>query len=153
MNDDFKDLLGLFNEYQVEYLVVGGYAVVEYTEPRFTKDLDLWVRANAENAERVYAALKAFSAPVSQLTPEDFSQEGYFFQMGREPNRVDVLMSIPGIPFGTAWENRHEVEIEGLLVRFIGLQDLLIAKEASGRPQDLLDAARLQAALERLKKQ
>lgn len=152
MNDDFKDLLGLFNEYRVEYLVIGGYAVVEYTEPRFTKDIDLWVRADKENAPRVYAALQAFRAPVSELTPADFSEEGYFFQMGREPNRVDVLMSIPGVEFASAWENRHEVEIDGVLVRFIGLEDLLRNKEASGRPQDLLDAARLWDALERLKK-
>jgi len=79
MNDDFKDLLALFSEYQVEYLVVGGYAVVEYTEPRFTKDLDLWVRADTEKSKRLYSALTRFGAPVRQLTAEDFSREGYFF--------------------------------------------------------------------------
>jgi predicted nucleotidyltransferase len=150
MNDDFKDLLGLFNEYQVEYLVIGGYAVVEYTEPRFTKDLDIWVKASEENAQRVYEALSRFGAPVRQLTATDFSREGYFFQMGREPQRIDVLMSIPGVPFDQAWINQHEVQIDGQTVRFIGLQDLITAKEASGRPQDLLDAARLHEALERL---
>lgn len=133
--------------------MIGGYAVVEYTEPRFTKDIDLWVRANKEDAPRVYAALQAFHAPVSTLTPDDFSEEGYFFQTGREPNRIDVLMSIPGVEFSSAWGNRHEVEIDGVLVRFIGLEDLLRNKEASGRPQDLLDAARLWEALERLRRQ
>ena len=126
------------------------HAVVEYTEPRFTKDLDLWVRASAENAPRVYAALARFGAPVRQLTAEDFSREGYFFQMGRAPQRVDVLMSIPGVPFDEAWVNRRDVEIEGMTVRFIGLRDLIATKEASGRPQDLLDAACLRDALGRL---
>jgi predicted nucleotidyltransferase len=149
MNDDFKELLALFSECQVEYLVVGGYAVVEYTEPRFTKDLDLWVRADTENAARLYEALTRFGAPVRQLTAEDFSQEGYFFQMGREPQRIDVLMSITGITFDEAWRNRHEVSIDGQIIRFIGLLDLIAAKAASGRPQDLIDASRLREALDR----
>ena len=153
MNDDFKDLLVLFNTYNVEYLIVGGYAVVEYTEPRYTKDLDVWVQANSTNAARVYRALKEFSAPVSQLSPEDFSHEGYFFQMGREPHRVDILMGITGITFSAAWKNRHEVKIDGVDVCFIGLQDLIIAKEASGRPQDLLDVVNLRKAMESLEKQ
>ena len=82
-----------------------------------------------------------------------FSEEGFFFQMGRDPHRIDVLMSISGVSFGNAWENRHEVEIDGVPVRFIGLNELLAAKEAAGRPQDLLDASRLRDALERLERQ
>jgi hypothetical protein len=85
VNSDFKDLLNLFNAYRVKYLIIGGYAVVKYTEPRFTKDLDLWIRADAKNAAAVFQALREFGAPLSDLTPADFAQEGYFYQMGVPP--------------------------------------------------------------------
>ena len=76
MNSDFKDLLSGFNVHEVRYLVVGGYAVMNFTEPRYTKDLDLWVEASAENASAVYAALGEFGAPLNDIFPEDFTREG-----------------------------------------------------------------------------
>jgi len=140
---DFRELLSLLEKYKVRYLVVGGYAVMKYTEPRFTKDLDLWISTDQENAKAVYAVLKQFGAPLNGLAPADFSQEGYFYQMGNPPFRLDVMMSISGVAFETAWANREKVQVEGLAIPFISKADLIKSKEASGRDQDLIDAKKL----------
>lgn len=140
---DFREMLSLLERYKVRYLVVGGYAVMRYTEPRFTKDLDLWIATDRENARAAYKALKEFGAPLKGLTPADFTQEGYFYQMGNPPFRLDVMMSIPGVTFETAWANREMVEVEGLAIPFISKADLIKTKEASGRDQDLIDAKKL----------
>lgn len=148
VNSDFSDLLRLFNANSVRYLVIGGYAVVQYAEPRFTKDLDLWISTDASNAAAVYAALRAFGAPLSDLTEADFAEEGYFYQMGVPPVRVDILMGIPGVAFEEAWQRRFTVDFDGLEVFFISRQDLITAKLASGRPQDILDAEQLRQSNE-----
>ena len=140
INSDFSDLLRIFNDHNVKYLVIGGYAVVQYAEPRFTKDLDVLISTDPENAEAVYNALREFGAPLAGLTPKDFSEEGFFFQMGVPPVRVDVLMGIPGIQFDECWERRMKVDFDGLKVMFISKQDLIVSKRAAGRPQDLIDA-------------
>ena len=140
VNSDFSDLLNLFNANNVKYLIIGGYAVIQYAEPRYTKDLDLWISADKSNAAAVYKALKEFGAPLAGLTEADFAEEGYFYQMGRPPMRVDILMGIPGLEFEKAWQHRVEVDFDGLVVKFISREDLIEAKKASGRPQDLIDA-------------
>jgi hypothetical protein len=91
MHSDFEELLSIFNAHEVKYLVVGGYAVMLYTEPRYTKDLDLWVEPGPENASRVFRALAAFGAPLMGLSPDDFAHEDFFYQIGVPPVRVDVL--------------------------------------------------------------
>ena len=140
VNSDFSDLLRIFNANHVKYLVIGGYAVVQYAEPRFTKDLDLWISTNTTNAEAVYKSLREFGAPLEGLTTNDFAETGYFFQMGLPPVRVDILMGIPGADFDECWQRRNEIDFDGLPVVFISKEDLIIAKRASGRPQDLIDA-------------
>jgi predicted nucleotidyltransferase len=140
VNSDFSDLLRLFNDNGVRYLVIGGYAVIQYAEPRYTKDLDLWISADKDNAAAVYKALKEFGAPLVGLTEADFAEEGYFYQMGIPPIRVDILMGIPGLEFDSAWQHRVEVDFDDLVVRFVSREDLIQAKRASGRPQDLIDA-------------
>ena len=140
VNSDFSDLLRIFNDNNVRYLVIGGYAVVQYAEPRFTKDLDIWISTDSTNAQSVYTALHEFGAPLAGLTPKDFSEDGFFFQMGVPPVRVDVLMGIPGVQFEECWKRRTEMDFDGLLVSFISKEDLIAAKQASGRPQDLIDA-------------
>jgi hypothetical protein len=144
VNSDFSDLLRLFNDNNVKYLVIGGYAVIQYAEPRYTKDLDLWISTDVANAKAVFRALKEFGAPLADLTEDDFAEEGYFYQMGVPPVRVDVLMGIPGLSFAEAWQRRVNVDFDDLSVSFIGKQDLITVKLASGRPQDLLDAKQLQ---------
>ncbi|MDM8529039.1 hypothetical protein QUF58_12640 [Anaerolineales bacterium HSG24] len=140
VNSDFTDLLNLFNRNHVKYLIVGGYAVIQHAEPRYTKDLDLWISTDNMNAVAVYNSLRDFGAPLAGLTEADFAEEGYFYQMGVPPMRVDILMGIPGITFEEAWKNRMEVEFDNLLVPFMSRENLITAKRASGRPQDLIDA-------------
>ena len=144
MNSDFKDLLRLFNAEQVEYLVIGGYAVIEYTEPRYTKDLDVWVRAEPANAERVFRALAKFGAPLGGVTAADFAEEGYIFQIGVAPIRVDILMSVEGLTFSEAWPNRTAISFDGSDAWVISRTDLIRTKRASGRTQDLLDVENLE---------
>src|SRR5688572_12237675 len=127
VNSDFSDLLKLFNDNNVRYLVIGGYAFIQYAEPRYTKDLDLWISTDLANAQAVYRALGEFGAPLAGLTEGDFSEEGFFYQMGVPPVRVDILMGIPGLEFGEAWERRVEVDFDGLSVSFISKLDLLTA--------------------------
>jgi hypothetical protein len=146
VNSDFSDLLRLFNDHSVRYLVIGGYAFIQYAEPRYTKDLDLWISTDSDNAQAVYRALKEFGAPLVGLSEGDFAEEGFFYQMGVPPVRVDILMGIPGLTFENAWERRVEVDFDGLSVFFVSKSDLLTAKRASGRPQDLLDVDLLSQA-------
>ena len=136
----------LFEKHKIRYLIVGGYAVMKYSEPRFTKDLDVFIATDQENAKNVYLALKEFGAPLENLSSDDFAHEGYFYQMGRPPLRVDIMMSIPGIEFDVAWKNRELVEFDDFKLFFISRPDLIRAKEASGRPQDKIDVEKLKEA-------
>ena len=135
---EFKELLSIFNDHEVKYMIVGGFAVMKYSEPRFTKDLDIWVEASSANASRIYNALREFGAPLEGLTEHDFVESG-FYQMGRPPARIDVMMSLDGVEFEAAWENRTESEFRGIPVHFISKKDLIRNKELSGRYQDLAD--------------
>jgi len=119
---------------------------MKYSEPRFTKDLDVFIATDQDNANGVYSALREFGAPLENLTPNDFAHKGYFYQMGRPPLRVDIMMSIPGIEFEDAWENRETVRLDDLRILFISRSDLIQAKEASGRPQDKVDVEKLREA-------
>jgi SAM-dependent methyltransferase len=98
---------------------------------------------DADNAQVIFRSLKEFGAPLVDLTVDDFADEGYFFQMGVPPSRIDILMGIPGPDFEEAWNNRDEIDFEGLGVFFISKEDLITAKLASGRPQDLIDVESL----------
>lgn len=135
---EFSELLSTFNEHGVKYLIVGGFAVMVYSEPRYTKDLDVWVEASESNASRVFAALREFGAPLVGITEQDFVESG-FYQMGRPPGRIDVMMSLDGVDFDTAWENRKSAEFRGVPTNYIGKEDLLRNKELAGRYQDLAD--------------
>jgi len=135
--------LVLFNNNLVKYLVVGGYAVIKHGRPRFTGDIDIWIEPNPQNAESVYKSLKEFGAPVSELTVKDFSEPGFFFQMGIPPCRIDILMSVTGGDFAKAYRNRAISNLDIGPVPFIGLEDLIAVKIAAGRPKDLADVAAL----------
>jgi len=146
MYPDFKELLSVFNAHNVRYLIVGGYAVSIHAQPRATKDLDILVDPSQENSEAVFTALVKFGAPIVGLAPKDFTEPGNFFRMGTPPAMVDILPKIKGVDFKIAWERRVTREIEdGLSVPFISRDDLLAAKLASGRPEDLADVAALRA--------
>lgn len=139
MNSDFKELLKALNEEKARYLVVGGYAVIKHTEPRYTRDLDVWVSPDIENAKHVYAALQNFGAPLEGVTVNDFSDTSIVYHMGRAPARIDILMSLKGLDFEESWANGVEAEFGDVATRFLSPQDLIINKRIIGRPQDLMD--------------
>jgi hypothetical protein len=153
LTEDMRELLEALNRCQAQYLVIGAHAVGVYAEPRGTKDLDIWVNPTKENAKRVYAALKEFGAPLFGATQKTFAQKQDFLVIGVAPNRIDILKSIPGLGFRACWKNRRTFEIGGTTANFPSLEDLLTAKLAAGRPQDLVDAAKLRKALEVERKQ
>lgn len=144
LDQDLKELLNLFKSFDVRYLVVGGHAVMRYTEPRYTKDVDLWISTDPKNAGAVFNALARFGAPLKDMSSKDFMKAGYFYQMGHPPLRVDVMMSIPGVEFESCWARRERADVEGMEVPFISKEDLIRSKRASGRPQDLIDVANLE---------
>ncbi len=149
MNSDFKELLKLFNDNAIKYLIIGGWAVTYHAEPRYTKDLDVCISTERANAEAVFGALRAFGAPLSGMSADDFTQPGHFYQMGVPPVRVDVLMSVPGLEFEDAWRKRVAADFDGVPVNFISKADLIVSKRASGRPQDLIDADLLEKAIDK----
>lgn len=138
-SSDYKDLLSVFNAFRVRYLVVGGYAVMQYTEPRYTKDLDVWIDRSPPNARRVYRALASFGAPLKEITENDFSDRYSIVQIGMAPVRIDIIMNLPGVRFSTAWSRRKRVVVRGLSVNFISRADLIKSKKAAGRRSDLID--------------
>ena len=145
MSKDLQEILQIFNAHRVKYLVVGGYAFGAYSEPRTTKDIDLWIRTDAENAKAVFAALVEFGAPVAGMSPADF-MDGKVFYFGQAPNRIDILQNIDGITFDEAWPNRVQGIIdETIPSQIISRDDLIRNKLASGREQDLLDVKKLKA--------
>jgi predicted nucleotidyltransferase len=146
MNSDFKELLAILNDCQVSYLVVGGYAYIHYAEPRYTKDIDLWILPSRENAVRLRTALLSFGGWVEGMTLEHFTTERTMFQIGLPPCRVDFLTSIPGLEFESAYATRKIAELDGLSVPFISLDDLITAKRTAGREQDLRDIEGLERA-------
>lgn len=143
MNSDFCDLLLLFAKHEVRYLVVGGYAVIHHVQPRFTKDLDLWLEASVENASRVARALREFGVPLIEITEEDLARERTQFMIGRPPTAIDFPTSVPGLNFAEAWPNRVEVDDEGFTINYLGREDLKKAKRHAGRMQDLADLEEL----------
>lgn len=146
---DFKDLIRIFNEYGVEYLLVGGYALGVYAQPRATKDLDLFIRASVPNSEAVFKALCKFGAPLHGMTTEDFRDGESGLEFGREPHRVDILQKISGVNFEEAWKGRVEATIEGdTPISVISSEHLIRNKRAAGRPRDLLDIQELEKAQE-----
>lgn len=150
-NQDFNELLSIFNERRVKYLIVGGYAVGFHAQPRATKDLDLFVKPDSDNGKALYAALAEFGAPLAGLKPEDFIERGFFFRMGHAPLMIEILPDIKGVDFDSAWGKRVETAVDpdtGLNAFFISRDDLIAAKLAAARPQDLADVEALRQAAE-----
>lgn len=144
LSPDFKDFIQALNDEKVRYLVVGGYAVAIHGYPRFTKDIDIWIDRSPENAQRIVEALGQFGFASLGLKAEDFLGEYQFIQLGYPPNRIDIITSLEGVEFSTAYENRLHLSIKEIEVDFLGLDDLRSTKRASGRPQDLIDLDNLQ---------
>jgi hypothetical protein len=144
LQPDYRDILAAFAEYQVKYLVIGGYAVGFHGTPRFTKDLDLWIGPGADNIERVRQALLAFGAPKSIVDQLETASERDVLWMGIPPVRIDILKGVPGGDFTCAYRERVVANWDGVQVQVVNRFDLIKLKRASGRPQDLLDADALE---------
>jgi hypothetical protein len=143
---DFLDLLTALNAADARYLLIGGHAIGLFARPRATRDFDLWLEPSAENASRVVAALRAFGAPIEDLTEADLAVKGTGFRMGSPPFRVELLTAIDGVEFDTAWRRRDEHDLGGVRCHVISRDDLIANKRAAGRPQDLADVLALERA-------
>lgn len=143
LSKDFKEFIESLNAREVEYLVVGGYAVNAHGYPRYTKDIDFWIWLSTENIQRILAVLQDFGMGSLGLTAEDFSNPKNIVQLGYEPLRIDLIMEIEGVDFQDCYANREVVTLSETPVNFIGVKDLIIAKENAARPQDLADAHEL----------
>lgn len=145
--EDLRQLLHAFNAHGVEYLIVGGYAVGIYAEPRATKDLDVFIRSEVKNSEAVYRALAAYGAPIAGLTPADFRNDpNSVFQIGQPPARVDILQHIDGVNFDEAWNQRIEASVDGVPAHVISIEHLIQNKRQSGRMRDLADIEAIREA-------
>ncbi|MDH4099862.1 MAG: nucleotidyltransferase family protein [Nitrospirota bacterium] len=140
---DFRELLALFNEQKVEYLVVGGYALAFHGVPRFTGDMDILVRPDPENSRRIMVALKAFGFGSMDLSAGDFQKPDQVVQLGVPPVRVDIITSITGVSWEEAFKERTEGKYGDIPVSFIGRQQLIANKRAIGRMKDLADVEAL----------
>ena len=142
-NPDYRELLQLLNQFAVDYLIVGGFAVMKYGEPRYTKDLDVWIHNSAANSLRLVEALKKFGAPLEHdgITPATFTEKQIVYQIGIARVRIDILTQITGVEFVTAWKNRVRSTF-GVPVHFISQGDLEVNKRALGRARDMEDLKR-----------
>ena len=140
LNTDYKDMLNALLREEVDFLLVGAYAMAAHGLPRATGDIDIYVRPAPENSRKVYKALQGFGAPLHDVTPETFQQPGMIYQIGVSPNRIDLPSSIDGVSFKQAWPRRQEVEVEGVKIPVLSVEDMILNKTATGRPKDKVDA-------------
>ena len=144
LSKDFKEFIELLNGHDVRYLVVGGYAVAFHGYPRYTRDLDVWIELSWENAARIINALEEFGFGSLGLKTEDFLENDQIIQLGYPPNRIDILTTLQEVKFEECYNAKIEIEIQGIKINFIDLQNLKRNKRATGRPQDLADAENLE---------
>ena len=149
LNSDLREFVALLNSKEVEYLVVGAYAVAFYGYPRYTADLDLLLNPTAENAARVLQVLTDFGIERLKVTSTDLQTPHKVIQLGVQPNRIDLLTSISGVGFPEAWESKVDGDLQGIPTRYIGRDQLIRNKEATGRVHDLGDAEKLRKRAKR----
>lgn len=136
---DFKELLALFNDHRVSYLIVGGYALAFHGAPRFTGDLDIFVKADHQNAQSIVAALDAFGFASLRLTSADFERPDQVIQLGVSPVRIDLITSITGVSWDEALAGRVPSTYGDVPVYYIGREEFVLNKRVTGRKRDLAD--------------
>jgi len=139
LNEDYKEMLQILLKNEARFLIVGAYAMGAYGYPRATGDIDIWVEGSPENSEKIYKSLSEFGSPLSELSRDTFCEKGIIFQIGVVPRRIDIITCIDGVEFPQAYQNKQEVEIEGLKIPFLSKEDIMRNKEAAGRDKDKLD--------------
>jgi predicted nucleotidyltransferase len=144
LDKDFKEFLALLNQQEVEYMVVGGYAVAFHGHPRYTGDIDIWINPTKSNAAKLIRVIEDFGFEVEPLKQVDFEDETIAFHLGSPPIRIDIMNRISGLRFSDCYSRKVEMEMEGIKICYIGRQDLIANKKASGRHKDLGDIEHLQ---------
>ena len=139
LNEDYKEMLQLLLEERVDFIIVGAYALGSHGYPRATGDIDIWVKPNDINSKKAYRALARFGAPLDQIKMDDFSIEGTIFQIGVIPRRIDIITTIDGVTYEEADKDKIMVEVEGLKIPIISLDNFIKNKLATGREKDELD--------------
>lgn len=148
VNRDYRDLFAEFNDREVDFLIVGAFALAVHGHLRATKDLDVWVRPTPDNAARVLESVRAFGGSMDGLTADDFTVPGTIVQLGVAPTRIDILTRVAGLDFETAWRGRIEAAYGDQRVFVVSRADLIASKRAAARPQDLVDLMALDDAEE-----
>jgi hypothetical protein len=143
LNEDYKEILQILLNNEVNFLIVGAYAMGAYGYPRATGDFDIWVEASIENSKRIHKSLSEFGAPVLGITENTFAEKGIVFQIGVAPRRIDIITNIDGVSFKKAYKSKENIEIENLNLPFISKENLIKNKQSTGRQKDKLDADRL----------
>lgn len=143
LSKEFKEFAKLLNDLKVEYLLVGGYAVVLYGYVRYTGDIDFWVKSSRENANRLVAVLDRFGFGSLNLNSEDFTKDDQIIQLGYPPNRIDIITSVTGLKFSDCYKKRRSFSLDDVQIQTISLDDLKKNKKASGRYKDLDDLENL----------
>jgi predicted nucleotidyltransferase len=144
LDPDFEDFIQFLNQYEVDYMIVGGYAMAFHGSPRYTGDLDIWIDISESNAEKMLLVIQAFGFSSLGFKKEDFLKENLINQIGYPPLRIDILTNIDGIDFKEAYTQKQVIEIEDLKANYIGLRDLIQNKKTSGREKDIIDVKTLQ---------
>ncbi|MFM7130785.1 MAG: hypothetical protein ACKO0V_15660 [bacterium] len=139
LNANFKDMLLALNDSKTEYMVVGAYAMAAFGCPRATGDLDIWIGHSNKNAELAWKALLAFGAPLNNIEITDLASSDTVFQIGVRPERIDIITTIDGIEFSDAWRRHRVIDLGGLEVNVIDLDDLILNKQSTGRLKDSVD--------------
>lgn len=145
MTPDYLDMLHALSDAGVDFLLVGAHARAVHGTPRATGDLDIWVRREALNAQRVYKALMDFGAPLAELSVDEFMEPDMVFQIGLSPNRIDLLTDLSGVSFDEAWSKRTTIQLYGMAIPVIGREDFIANKRATGRLRDLADVEDVEA--------
>ena len=142
---DFREFIELCVSKRVEFVIVGAFALTAHGAPRFTEDMDVFIKVSEENAVKMFSVLEDFGFGRIGIRREDFLETGQVIQLGRPPNRIDILTSISGVTWEEAWESRKQFELFGQQCFAIGLESLVRNKQASGRPKDMWDVERIKS--------
>ena len=146
LEKDFKEFIESLNKNSVRYLIVGSFALSYYSEPRYTKDIDILVDSTASNADRLMTAIREFGFSDIELGSRDFLEPDQVIQLGIAPLRIDLLTSLKGLPFADAWDRRTTGQYGDIPAFYISKQDLIDHKKLVGRKQDLADIEKLTKA-------
>ncbi len=140
LNEDYREMLHILYEEGVDFIIVGAYALAAHGYPRATGDIDIWVKPDMENAQKVYSSLKRFGSPLFSLKPEDFTVKGTIFQIGIAPRRIDIITAITGVEYDEARRDAVTLTIDDHSLPVLSLEKIILNKEATGREKDALDA-------------